>query len=77
MKASEVQGQRAQVHALARAVSARPPAPGSPAEEDFFNHPRHALARLARDVLTGERVGVEERMLEIMPHLLQARMLPN
>lgn len=61
------------MHELAKAVAARPPAPGSPEEEDFFGHPRHMAARMIRDILTGNEEAVRERILDIMPHIVQAR----
>ena len=62
-----------QVHELARTVAARPPAAGSPEEAEFFGHPRHMAARMIRDILTGDEATVRERILDIMPHIVQVR----
>ena len=61
------------MHELAKNVAARPPAAGSAKEAEFFGNPAHISARIARDVLAGDAGTVRERILDIMPHIVQAR----
>lgn len=65
-----------QVFEMAKTVPPRPLAPGSPEEQDFFGHPRHMMARIFRDITTGDAAEVRERILNIMPHIVQVRARP-